>query len=1094
MRIRSVAPTLGLTQLRGCYNSRMRFHADLHVHSRYSRATSRDADLEHLALWAARKGITVVATGDFTHPAWMAELKEKLVPAEPGVFRLRPEIEREVMRQLPAACQTPVRFMLSVEISTIYKKGESTRKIHHLLYAPNFDSADRIVARLARIGNLTADGRPILGLDSRNLLEITLESHPASYLVPAHIWTPWFAVLGSKSGFDSIVDCYGDLSDQIFALETGLSSDPPMNWRLSMLDRYRLVSNSDAHSPPKLGRETTLFDGEIDYFAIRDALRTGSGYVGTVEFFPEEGKYHLDGHRRCGIRQTPQETHEHDGRCLICGQPTTVGVLNRINALADRPEGNVVPPATAGEVHNLVPLPEILAELAGTGVGSKSVERSYDRLVTSLGSELTILETIPVEDIARTESSLLAEAITRLRDGRVICNAGYDGEYGVIKLFEERELRQHTKGGLLFDVPPIGEKPLGRSKKATRPAVSQDTTDAKRGSVKPRDRAIDRAIDRVTESAPLRTHESSSPLLHTGILGGLDDDQRVAASTVTGPLLIIAGPGSGKTRTLTHRIAHLVVERDVPASKCLAITFTRRAAAEMRERLGHLIPERFGAVPLHTFHSLGLSILRENPGTAGLQHGFHVATDTECLAILSESGLSERKAASALRAISKAKRTRQPLSDDIANLLERYREGLSLRNWIDVDDLVGLTVDALSEHPDFARVYRDRFQSISADEFQDVDAQQYRLLALLNPSGDRLCVIGDPDQAIYGFRGADASCFDRLMRDYPTTTVVRLARNYRSSGTIVKASAQVIATSASERDAEITAMVSREMLDRITIHAAPTDRGEAEFVVHTIESLIGGHTFFSIDSGRAKQGHSTHLSFSDFAVLYRTDAQAAVLCQALARSGIPFRKHSHELLVDRSEIQAILQEFEREAAAEPSQTLSARLTAAADRVMSHGGDVDSVAVQSALHRLLAIADLCAYDPVRFSDTMASATEMDSWDPGADQVSLLTIHAAKGLEFPIVFMTGLEDGVLPLYWGDDPPDTSTLEEERRLCYVGMTRARDRLILTRASERPWRGRVRSLEPSPFLHAIQQELVKHEQVRARRPVVVDTQLSLL
>src|SRR5256886_7054180 len=252
----------------------MRFHADLHVHSKYSRATSRDLDLEHLASWARRKGISLVATGDFTHPAWSAELKAKLVPAEPGLFRLQSDVDRAIAETLPAACRTPVRFMLSVEISTIYKKGERTRKIHHLIYAPDFATVDRISARLARIGNIASDGRPILGLDSRELLEITLESSPDAYLVPAHIWTPWFAALGSQSGFDSIVECYRDLSDQIFAVETGLSSDPPMNWRISFLDRYRLTSNSDAHSPCKLGRAATTFDRYLDYFAIKHALET----------------------------------------------------------------------------------------------------------------------------------------------------------------------------------------------------------------------------------------------------------------------------------------------------------------------------------------------------------------------------------------------------------------------------------------------------------------------------------------------------------------------------------------------------------------------------------------------------------------------------------------------------------------------------------------------------------------------------------------------------------------------------------------------------------------------------------------------------
>ncbi len=431
----------------------MRFHADLHVHSKYSRATSRDLDLEHLAHWAARKGIGVVATGDFTHPAWCAELKDKLVPAEPGLFRLRDDIEKAVAATLPPACRAPVRFMLEVEISTIYKKGDKTRKIHHLIYAPDFATVDRINARLARIGNIASDGRPILGLDSRNLLEIALDSGPDAYLIPAHIWTPWFAALGSQSGFDSIVECYGDLSDHIFAVETGLSSDPAMNWRVSFLDRYRLVSNSDAHSPGKLAREATAFDCDVDYFAIRRALETGDGFAGTVEFFPEEGKYHLDGHRKCGVRLTPRETLDLGGRCPVCGEPVTIGVEHRVEVLADRGETEVAPPATAGEVQNLVPLPEVLSEITASGPSSKTVERSYDKLIATLGPELFILQSAPVEDVARTTSSLLAEALTRLRKGEVIRDAGYDGEYGVIRLFEERELKRLTAGDVLFDTP-----------------------------------------------------------------------------------------------------------------------------------------------------------------------------------------------------------------------------------------------------------------------------------------------------------------------------------------------------------------------------------------------------------------------------------------------------------------------------------------------------------------------------------------------------------------------------------------------------------------------------------------------------------------
>src|SRR5688572_7862778 len=388
----------------------MRFHADLHIHSKYSRATSRDLDLEHLAEWAGRKGIGLVGTGDFTHPAWAAELKSKLVPAEPGLFRLRDDIEQGGASLLPAACRTPVRFMLEVEISTIYKKGEKTRKIHHLIYAPDFETMDRISAKLATIGNIASDGRPILGLDSRDLLEITLEGGPGAYLIPAHIWTPWFAALGSMSGFDSIEECYGDLANHIFAVETGLSSDPAMNWRVPSLDRFRLVSNSDAHSPGKLGREATAFDCDMDYFAIRRALETGDGYVGTVEFFPEEGKYHLDGHRNCGVRFEPKETLAHGGLCPSCGKPLTVGVLHRVEVLAERDEADVQPPATAGKAINLVLLPQMISEIAASYAGSKKVAEAYERAIAKLGPELGILEEVPVDDIARADS-LMGEAI-----------------------------------------------------------------------------------------------------------------------------------------------------------------------------------------------------------------------------------------------------------------------------------------------------------------------------------------------------------------------------------------------------------------------------------------------------------------------------------------------------------------------------------------------------------------------------------------------------------------------------------------------------------------------------------------------------------
>ena len=408
----------------------MNFYTDLHIHSKYSRATSKNLTLEELAIWAKKKGLSLIGTGDFTHPAWFEEIKQKLIPSDDGTFRLNPEIEKEI--------NASVKFILTVEISTIYKKWDKTRKVHHVVFVPNLKTAEIFRNKLDAIGNIKSDGRPILGLDSRNLLEIVLESGKNSYIIPAHIWTPWFSVLGSKSGFDSIEDCYGDLSEHIFALETGLSSDPEMNWKVSKLDKYRLVSNSDAHSASKLAREATVFNIDPNYYSIMNALKTGEGYVGTVEFFPEEGKYHEDGHRKCNICMSAKETKKHNGICPVCGKPMTIGVSYRVNELADKKDLNTLP-KTAGKVYSLIPLQEIISEIMQVSASSKSVCNEYEKLINKFGTELSILQDIPTDEISKT-SEILAEAIARLRKGQVIKQAGYDGEYGVIKLFNPNEL------------------------------------------------------------------------------------------------------------------------------------------------------------------------------------------------------------------------------------------------------------------------------------------------------------------------------------------------------------------------------------------------------------------------------------------------------------------------------------------------------------------------------------------------------------------------------------------------------------------------------------------------------------------------------
>ncbi len=390
--------------------------------------------------WAQLKGITVVGTGDFTHPMWFKELGEKMEPTGNGLFRLKADFQPETV---PESCRADVFFLLSVEISCIYKKNGKTRKIHCLVFVPDLASAAKFNLALSRIGNIRSDGRPILGLDAKELLKITLDTSPQAMFIPAHAWTPHFSVFGAASGFDSLEECFEELTPHIHAVETGLSSDPPMNWRLSALDGITLVSNSDAHSAPKLGREANIFDVEVSYGAIMEAIKTRKRFMGTIEFFPEEGKYHYDGHRVCDVRFSPGETKQHDYRCPVCGKRLTVGVMHRVELLADRKHG--FKPPGAPPYHSLIPLQEVLAEARGVGANSKSVQDEYMNLLVRLGNEFKVLMDEPLAEIARAASPLVAEAIARMRSGKVHIKPGYDGEFGQIKIFETAE-RKEIKG------------------------------------------------------------------------------------------------------------------------------------------------------------------------------------------------------------------------------------------------------------------------------------------------------------------------------------------------------------------------------------------------------------------------------------------------------------------------------------------------------------------------------------------------------------------------------------------------------------------------------------------------------------------------
>ena len=1077
----------------------MRFVADLHIHSYLSRATSKELNLEQLHRWAQRKGIAVVATGDFTHPRWFAELREKLVPAGGGLYALREESARAVDAEVPAACRAPVRFMLSVEVSSIYSRGDRVRKVHNLIYAPDLESAARVSSRLARIGNIESDGRPILGVDSRDLLEITLESSPDAFLIPAHIWTPWFSALGSQSGFDSISECFADLADHIFAVETGLSSDPAMNWRLSALDRYALVSSSDAHSPDKLGREANLFDCDLSYFAMRDALRErDAGFLGTLEFFPEEGKYHADGHRKCEVVMTPEEAAACGKACPRCGKPLTGGVLGRVAALADRPAG--FRPEGAKPFASLVPLVEVLGEVLGVGAGSKRVWSACQQLVSRVGPELTVLQDAPLEDVGREGPPLLAEALRRMRLGEVRRQAGYDGEYGVVRMFDEEERRRllaQTAFGFVGAAVASAEQ--RKREPAIRPTLEEPQADC---------------------------------------AGGPNLEQEAAIAHGEGPLLIVAGPGTGKTRTLVERIARLLRTRVVAPAEITAITFTRKAANELRGRLATLLGGRADGVFVQTFHALGLDLLRAHAAAAGLPPQFAVLDEAGRHALLThvhaeagECALSVARVAGAISAAKAALVAPADAAPELTAIYAAYEKALASAGAVDFDDLVVRAVRLLETDEVALTSARRRCRHLLVDEYQDINAAQYRLVRLLAPTGPstNLCAVGDPDQAIYGFRGADPSYFVRFASDYPGALTLTLARNYRSVASIVRLATAVIERTSGRAPRPLQPLATRG--SKVLRQVLADERAEADFISAEIEAQVAGTSFLSMDAGRAVQGHG--LAFHQIAVLVRLSAQADAIEEALDRSGIPCHRRGDEAFASRPQVADILAKLRRRIddmgtlagfaspfgpppattprslrSASPyppamvrserssptphatSQPAQAQLPLVADLLATLVPDakLDPRSLR-ALELLQAFAVPFGTDAAAFLSEMALARETDL-EHLPQKVALLTLHASKGLEFPLVFIAGCEDGILPLRLPWLPP--ADVEEERRLLYVGMTRAQQRLILTAAHRRTLAGRTVENRPCPFLDDVPADLLATSRAAPRRRKA--RQLSLL
>jgi DNA helicase II / ATP-dependent DNA helicase PcrA len=1066
----------------------MRFIADFHIHSHYSIATSRDLTPEKLDFWARRKGIQVIGTGDMVHPGWFEELREKLIPDREGLFALKDEF-RIKGRGAAFSEDQPARFILSGEISNIYKDKGKVRKVHNLILASSFETVTNIQKKLDHIGNIRSDGRPILGISSHDLLEIALEGGEDAVFIPAHIWTPWFSALGAKSGYESIEECFDDLTGHIFAVETGLSSDPPMNWLCSFLDRYTLVSNSDAHSPEKLGREANLFDTELSYPKIISAMKgqDPQGFKGTIEFFPQEGKYHLDGHRKCGIRWTPQETEKKHGICPVCGKPVTVGVLNRVIQLSDREDGQVRP--VRKPYYPLTPLKNILAEIKGVGPNSKSVQGQYEFLLDKGGPEFKFLLDLSREEISRVGGELMGEAVRRLRNSEVYIEEGYDGAYGRITVFRPGEVNSLLSQMSLFEQPHKGGGKKGRA-------------------VKTFPRNDNKAEGQSREG--LEGKEAGDTLMN--------DLQKKAVEHYKGACLVLSGPGTGKTFVLATRVVRLIQERGVSPENILAITFTNKAAEEMQKRIARDLGDEktAGEITVTTFHSFGMSILRRYASFFGRSPEFLIFGEEEKVDLLQSSvGLKEKGLKRIADAISLAKNRMQGpegVENEYAEPYRMYEEMLRKANAFDIDDLVFCAARLLEEYSDAAKEIRETFTWLCIDEYQDINSSQYRLIRLLCPDDtSHIFAIGDPNQAIYGFRGADAHFIQRFKDDYPSAAVFRLSKSYRCPDRILRASSQVVSPDGKGE-------FLKGMAGDVSVHIEPcsTEKSEAEFVARTIENMIGGVRFFSMDSNISDGSERDQpLSFSDFAVLFRVSNMAPDIIKALDDHGMPFQRIGEEpfyrkepvstiidalKLIENPHHELILRRLKNKNIGE--KFLESIMKIRIDKDLYPLGDcITNIGTKylpeitkshgDELEKITSMADTCDNNLSLFLSRLSLGSPVDTYNKAAEQVTLMSIHASKGLEFPCVFIIGCEDGILPFTLLGQ--DGCNREEERKLLYVGMTRAKAALFLSYAGKRRLYNRYFELPQSPFLHSIKEELIERGEKKIRKRGLRDRQLSL-
>ncbi len=1060
------------------------FLADLHIHSKYSRATSRDCVPEALEYAARRKGLDVIGTGDFTHAAWREELREKLLPAEEGLYRLKSEF------RLHSECDSKSpRFLVTGEISSIYKKNGKVRKVHNLLLLPGLEAADKLAGRLEQIGNLHSDGRPILGLDSKNLLEIMLETCPEAVLIPAHIWTPHFSLFGAYSGFDTVEECFEDLTPYIPALETGLSSNPPMNWMWSSLDAYTLVSHSDAHSPANLAREANLFQTEQSYPAIVDALRDRESdkFFGTLEFFPEEGKYHCDGHRHCSVCLQPEETRESGGRCPVCGGRITVGVLHRVMELSDRPEG--FRPHNAKHFESLVPLPEVVAASTGFSSASWKTQSQVDSLIREIGPELYILREAPLDEIQRQAGPCVAEGIRRLRLGELSVSPGYDGEYGKVTILTPAE--RETLAGQLSFIP--GDCPPPEKKKRRQP-----------------------------QAAPIKEKLPDGPIQKTTFETqyGLNQEQWQAVTAQESAIAVIAGPGTGKTRTLVYRIIYLIEQCGVPPAHITAVTFTNKAAREMRERLqAHFSDKRtVKKITIGTFHSICLHLLSQRGRKPILLDEFTARALAK--EVIQRTKLSHWSANDLLLEISRIKNGLPADGKELPKeIVEAYRAELEKYGACDFDDLL---LEALRTSQETAE---SCFSYLLVDEFQDSNDIQLQLIRAWARDSKSVFVIGDPDQSIYGFRGSQAQCFAQFQALFTPVRTVSLLHNYRSTPEIIGSAVSVISSGRTPEHRLLEP--HKDPGQKVRLLEADTAFAEALFVAKEINRLVGGLGMLEAQT-RTKQSATKQdaiYGFSDLAILYRTHRQADVLEQCLIQEGIPYRIAGKDDFLSEPLVRKTLAFFR--CLSNPADTVSLLHLVLAEspeslpslqRLLAEyrkGEQMYSSLLELAeqilpRHPISLWENLQRYEPLVKRDKPGKLMERWITENGyeadssmdrlyhtavsyetltdflqnlmlgqegdvvrsgsktyaSDAVSLMTLHGSKGLEFPVVFLCGLTDGLLPFHREGMPCEEA---EERRLFYVGMTRAQEELYLLTGSP-----------PSPFLPDLPDSFVESGAVR--------------